>query len=197
MVGCCTCVGTKAKSGSLLSKKLYLGKGVFNGASPTRGCPYYRAWANMLKRCYETNAKYKLVQYEDCIVCEDWLTFSNFKAWMETQDWKGRELDKDLLGNGKIYSPETCVFINTKTNRFLSRSNKESSGAYFDKSRGKWSSFCSNPFTGKDEFLGRYLKKEEAHKRYAARKLELAYLIAETEPDGMVKQAVVAKYEGP
>ena len=195
MEDCCTCVGTKVKSGSPLSKNLYLGKGVSDGTFLTKGCPYYRTWTNMLKRCYGANAKHKKSPYDDCTVCDDWLTFSTFKGWMETQDWEGKELDKDLLGNGKLYSPETCVFIITKTNRFLSRSNKESSGAYFDKSRDKWSSFCSNPFTGKDEFLGRFFDREEAHQKYLDRKLELAHLIADTENDERVKQAVVVKYE--
>ena len=38
---------------------------------------------------------------------------------METQDHKGKHLDKDLCGNGKLYSVETCVFISQNLNKFM------------------------------------------------------------------------------
>ena len=76
-------------------------------------CPFYEKWKPMLRRCY--SAKYQEVRptYIGCSVSEDWLRFSTFKAWMAAQDWEGMEIDKDILfPNNKIYSPETCVFIN-------------------------------------------------------------------------------------
>ena len=70
----------------------------------------------MLTRCYRTN---RPKTYYDVEVCEDWWKASNFKAWMEKQDWEGKELDKDLLGDGKLYSPETCCFLPKKINIFM------------------------------------------------------------------------------
>lgn len=88
-------------------------------------CPYYVKWANMLNRCY--NKRYQKVQptYKDKYVCEEWLIFSNFRAWMEDQVWDGLELDKDILVKGnKIYSPITCAFVPRKINMVLKDGKK-------------------------------------------------------------------------
>lgn len=74
-------------------------------------CPFYKKWIDMLKRCYLKSFQVKNKCYIGTTVCEEWLTFSNFKNWMESQDWEGNVLDKDILGTGKLYSPETCVFV--------------------------------------------------------------------------------------
>ncbi|MFW9603103.1 MAG: hypothetical protein ACMV1B_12410 [Prevotella sp.] len=82
-------------------------------------CPFYKRWVSMLNRVYNSS-KSKCPTYEGCSVCEEWLTFSNFKAWMEQQDWEGKHLDKDLLVyNNKVYSPETCIFIPASLNSCL------------------------------------------------------------------------------
>lgn len=79
-------------------------------------CPYYNKWSNMIQRCYSDSARrpYWFVE-----VCKEWLTFSNFKKWMERQDWEGKELDKDLKGNGFLYSPESCCFVSQRTNTLM------------------------------------------------------------------------------
>ena len=83
-------------------------------------CPYYEKWKSMLDRCYFQKGVTRHKAYVDCYVCDEWLTFSNFKSWMETQDWEGRVLDKDLLVYGnKIYSPKTCLFIDQRINSFI------------------------------------------------------------------------------
>lgn len=75
-------------------------------------CPYYQTWKDMIKRCYSTKCQEKFPTYKGCSVSADWHTFSNFKAWMEKQNWEGKQLDKDILIEGnKVYSPETCVFV--------------------------------------------------------------------------------------
>lgn len=81
-------------------------------------CPYYFRWHGMLSRCFNKgNSNYK--QYEKTTVCEDWLTFSNFKRWMEGCDWEGKVLDKDLRGYSTLYSPETCIWIPQSLNAFI------------------------------------------------------------------------------
>ena len=83
-------------------------------------CHFYEKWKSMLERCYSERFKIKFPTYKDCTVCEEWLTFSNFKSWMEEQDWQGKELDKDLLVVGnKIYSPQTCCFLTKMINTFI------------------------------------------------------------------------------
>ena len=79
----------------------------------------------MLERSYSEKFKEKHPTYKDVTCCEEWLTFSNFKSWMEQQDWEGKDLDKDLLVyQNKIYSPETCCFLSHKINTFLTTSAK-------------------------------------------------------------------------
>lgn len=83
-------------------------------------CPYYRKWKKMLERVYSIPYHSRKPTYKDCTVCDEWHYLSQFKAWMEVQDWKGNDLDKDVLfPNNKHYSPETCVFIPRKINTFL------------------------------------------------------------------------------
>lgn len=82
-----------------------------NGRRQEQRCPYYKRWVNMLTRCYSKAEQARNPCYIGCVVCPEWLTFSNFKRWMEQQDWKGKELDKDKHGDGKLYSPTTCEFL--------------------------------------------------------------------------------------
>lgn len=81
-------------------------------------CPYYFRWHGMLSRCFN-KGKSNYKQYEKTTVCEEWLTFSNFKRWMEGCDWEGKVLDKDLRGDGTLYSPETCSWIPQSLNSFI------------------------------------------------------------------------------
>lgn len=88
-------------------------------------CPYYQRWFAMLTRCYKESELAKHPTYENKYVCDDWLTFSNFKRWMENQDWEGKQLDKDILFEGNtVYSPDTCVFISQELNKFLLEKSK-------------------------------------------------------------------------
>lgn len=82
-------------------------------------CPYYSRWHSMIKRCYSEKYQEKNPTYKGCAVCEEWLYFSNFKRWVEEQDWKGKHLDKDFLVEGnKVYGPDTCVFMDGSLNTF-------------------------------------------------------------------------------
>jgi len=88
-------------------------------------CPYYACWNNMLVRCYSRSYLQRHPTYEGCSVEESWLTFSNFKAWMKQQDWKGKFLDKDILVLGnKVYSKDTCLFVSTAINNLLTDCRK-------------------------------------------------------------------------
>lgn len=83
-------------------------------------CPFYAAWSDMLSRCYSEGLKSEFPTYRDASVCEQWLRLSTFTSWMQSQEWKGMQLDKDLLFPGnKLYSPETCVFVSRQVNMFM------------------------------------------------------------------------------
>lgn len=163
-------------------------------------CPYYKKWKLMLERCYYTKFKEKRPTYEECTCCPEWLYFSNFKAWMETQDWEGKQLDKDLLIRGnKIYSPETCVFVSPEVNRFILESTA-TRGKYligvthYDEKTGKYMARCCNVMTGKQVTVGRYPSELLAHKAWLAFKLKQAEFLAERQTDPRVAEALVSRY---
>lgn len=74
-------------------------------------CPYFDVWHSMIRRCYSKNSHQRNKTYIGVHVSDEWKVFSNFKTWMEWQHWEGLELDKDFIGDGSLYSSETCVFI--------------------------------------------------------------------------------------
>jgi hypothetical protein len=83
-------------------------------------CPYYMRWYGMITRCYSEKFHRIYPAYVGCSVCDDWLYFSKFKAWMELQDWEGKQIDKDLLIEGnKVYSPNACIFVSEALNKSL------------------------------------------------------------------------------
>jgi hypothetical protein len=92
-------------------------------------CPYYSRWNTMLKRAYSEKYKATNTSYAAVTVCDEWLRFSSFRAWMEKQDWQGKELDKDAIVPGNnLYHPYFCCFVPPYLNknlRFLGRKGKE------------------------------------------------------------------------
>lgn len=124
-------------------------------------CPQYVLWRDMLKRCY--SGKYP--SYNGCEVCPEWLTFSNFKEWLQEEGWKpapGICLDKDFLGDGKLYSPQTCCFIPSEVNcAIISGGSLGLAGVSFHKKTGKFQSRGSSPEGS--VYLGLYSTQEEAH----------------------------------
>lgn len=163
-------------------------------------CPFYERWLNMLERCYSTKRQGRNPTYKDCTVCEEWLTFSNFKAWMQEQDWEGNQLDKDLLVRGNTrYSPETCVFVSSLVNTFVNESNASRGewpiGCYWNKPANKFMAYCKNPFTKKAENLGLYNNTEDAHKAWLSRKLDHARRLASLQTNMLVCMALLDRYE--
>ena len=164
-------------------------------------CPFYRTWKGMLERCYSEKYHVRKPTYKDCTVCGEWIYFSKFKSWMETQDWKGKQLDKDLLKVGnKVYCPEWCIFVDGKINNFVNdHGNKRGEyiiGVYWDKYKNKFRSMCRNPFTVKQEDLGRFTTELEAHLAWKSRKHELACLLADSEycTDPRLAEALRTRY---
>jgi hypothetical protein len=138
-------------------------------------CPFYTKWRNMLIRCYTEKHRARYLTYQGCTVCKEWLLFSNFKEWMESKDWCGMELDKDLivLGN-KIYSPSTCIFIPQELNKFMNGHERGRGDLLIGVSMcdSKFVAYCNNPFEeGKGRYLGRFSTEIEAHSVWRERKI--------------------------
>ena len=157
-------------------------------------CPFYRRWRSMITRCYSAKYQKRQPTYKGCTVCDEWLTFSNFKSWMETQDWEGKCLDKDLLVyQNKVYSPETCCFVNKEINNFITlHSNKRGDfplGVYYNSNKNKIVGQCANG-DGISEYLGYYETPEEAHKAWQKAKIERGEILKLKQTNSLVSQGL-------
>lgn len=145
--------------------------------------PLYRVWSAMIARGESSAVKAVRKSYVDVKCCDEWLSFSNFREWAITQKWKGRVLDKDLLVYGnKIYSPETCLFIDQRINSFIpictketkylgvtTRTNPRSPSEELKPYSAKIMDFD----TDKRIHLGSYADPIMAHKQYQRAKAEV------------------------
>lgn len=142
-------------------------------------CPYMLRWRNMLERCYSLDKRLGSYISKGCYVCEDWLLFTNFKSWMESQDWFNKELDKDLIVQGSnVYSPETCCFVPDYLNSIFTceKVGKYPIGVSAQADRLHY----KNPYkatirngSGKLLQLGSFPNPEQAHKAWQRKKIEI------------------------
>ena len=93
----------------------------------------YKLWKGIIERCYNTKRKdYQKYGYRGITVCERWKCFKNFLEDIEKIDGYDKEkffaneldLDKDIKQkniptNKKIYSIETCMFVDKHINRSI------------------------------------------------------------------------------
>ena len=129
-------------------------------------------WNGMLGRVsykdniYDVESKFT-EPYQDVYLFEDWLIYSKFKEWATQFNYTGSDLDKDLLSNSKMYSPETCCFLPHQLNIMIQTRSVGNSGMvgvqYF-----KGSSY----YKVQDYWMGEILRtysyrcKYEAHKKW-------------------------------
>ena len=130
------------------------------------------SWKNMIRRIYNGYGRFAKC-YENCVICEEWLDYGVFKNWYENQRGCGLkyELDKDLLGNGKLYSPETCCLLPRELNSMIvSRVSKNRELPTGVKRSGK--RFFAQALIGTAEktyiYLGNFDTPEEASNAYKA-----------------------------
>lgn len=128
-----------------------------------------KTWFCMMKRCYSPKYTLEHPTYRNCVVCKDWLTYSNFEEWYLSQpnhSKDGYELDKDLLsGSSKIYSPDTCCLLPKKINTMISTPSQTREGlpcGVYQRDNGS----CFIVYGGKQTFPS----IEEAHKEYLHRR---------------------------
>lgn len=187
-----------ASKSSLTKRKLICGVGVNDAEykvsivfeDKVKSCPYYSKWTSMLVRCYSTNYN---PTYKDVTVCKEWHIFSTFRLWMETQDWEGKQLDKDIIiPNSKVYSPETCVFVSQRVNSLLldcgKSRGKYKQGVHAD--RGKFKAKCSNG-EGKQKHIGYFPTEQLAYEAYVTYKHALILKVSNEQEDERVKNGLL------
>lgn len=154
----------------------------------------YNTWYNMMIRCYDVKYKQENPAYKDVTCCKEWLLYENFYEWLHKQEnfniWfslNKSSLDKDILIKGnKIYSPETCCLVPCNVNTLFAihdRSNQNNLpiGVYYDESKNRYISACSNPFIKKQIRLGVYDNKEDAFYDYKIYKENIIKKVANIE----------------
>ena len=171
---------------SLNSRKLVKGYGINdleflanvtqpNGSKKVH--PLYRAWVNMLQRCYSSEYKDKKPTYNNTSCCEEWLLCSTFCKDMVSVYKEGYHLDKDiLLENNNIYRKEACIFVPSFINSFVTLANTirgdtplgvTRHGSKFRARIGK--GYGLSGFKS----LGVFDTKEEAHRAWQIEKLNM------------------------
>lgn len=139
-------------------------------------CPYYKVWMNIITRSYSDKYQAKRPTYRGCSVVKEWLTFSNFRGWMEKKDWQGKQLDKDILiPSNKVYGPDTCIFVSGTINHLLTDSSaargEYPQGTSLHKRSGKYAAQCN--VSGKIKYLGLFTTITEAEYAYLIFKANL------------------------
>ncbi|MEE7538837.1 hypothetical protein G8O18_13985 [Enterobacter kobei] len=163
-------------------------------------CPLYQKWAAILARVYSSAWHKRQPTYIGTQIHQEWLSFMSFRNWCLDNGWRSDyELDKDFISDKKIYGPDTCAFIPSVVNLFITDSSS-SRGDYpigvTKAGNNKFSARCNDPFTKKSERLGRFGTPEEAHNAWKNRKHEHALALADMYPDldSRVLAALRTKY---
>lgn len=162
-------------------------------------CPFYKLWTGILRRCYYSKFQEKCPTYIGCSIAPEWVKFSQFKLWMESKNWEGMEIDKDLLMPGnKVYGPSVCIFIDQALNKFLTDHRGARGawpiGTHYSEGNKKFIAQCSNPFTGDRGYLGSFDCANAAHSAWRARKHEYALRYADMQQDPRVALALRIRY---
>ena len=164
-------------------------------------CPAYRDWKSMIMRCYSNKYKSTHPTYIGVSACSEWLSFMAFRSWWLLNVVDGWQLDKDLLGDGKTYSPESCIYIPQWLNSFVNDNGASRGvtpiGVSFYSKSGMYRASCNNTRTRNVEHIGMFSSADEAHMAWRKRKILLAKSLKcdMDEIDGRLYSSVVAIIE--
>ena len=137
--------------------------------------PAYKAWSNMIERCYSPEFHKRQPAYIGCTVADEWHDYQVFAKWFSDHEYSGLgyQLDKDLLYRGnKVYSPDTCCFVPRELNTLVISCQK-ARGIY---PQGVDFRSITNRFraqiriNGSKLSLGEFHCPQDAHKAYIVAK---------------------------
>lgn len=114
-------------SGSILNPyhPLKLGVACIGNVNSKHHIKEFNKWRGMIERCYDLeNNHYNAYGALGVTVCDRWLCFEYFLNDLpqingydyELMQSGKLHLDKDIIGSGKVYSPETCILVSPKEN---------------------------------------------------------------------------------
>lgn len=156
----------------------YMGCGKYNSKDNKK---VHQAWSNMLRRCYCTDYReYHLYGGRGVTVCDEWHNFQNFADWYTCNYKEGYVLDKDLKGDGKVYSSSQCILIPAIINSFITnnegrKGNNLYTGVYT--SYHKYKAQCCQ-LDKVVKYLGSHDTPEIAYSVYEKEKIRLAKILA-------------------
>tara|TARA_R110000850_G_scaffold271654_1_gene406125 strand:- start:542 stop:1174 length:633 start_codon:yes stop_codon:yes gene_type:complete len=192
----------KVNNQSIAQRKLLYGVGVNDSWYKTHItingkdyiCRLHNLWSAMLERCYCEKTLRRKPDYFNCYVSDEWLVFSNFLKWIESQDIKDKQLDKDILITGnRVYSSATCLMVPQEINKLLVIKDKTKglwpNGVSRVKLTGRFISYCA--VNGKNKGLGTYDTPEEAKLAYDTFKGNHVYSIALKQKDNKLKESLI------
>jgi len=142
-------------------------------AGNNKANPAYSHWRHMLERCSEAYWL-KYPTYKGTTYQQSWADYDVFYEWVTNQVGYGLDgihLDKDLLGDGTVYSEDTCCLLPKSVNIAL-QSNRVNVGdcpSGVSLNGGKY--MASLAYNGKNKNLGRYDSQEEAFAVYRTAKI--------------------------
>lgn len=152
----------------------------------------YCYWQNMNTRCDNPKYREKFPTYKGVTMSDDFKDYDQFVKWCRSQPeffnsfWV---LDKDLLvPRNNVYSKETCCFIPSQVNSFLTVNrlvdNGLPKGVTWCESEGCYKSYCAD-LSGRNKTLGRFSNPEDAFESYVVYKNSLAKELADKWKDKM------------
>lgn len=145
---------------------------------------YKSRWKNMKTRC-DNRYTDQFPTYGGVSVCAEWEDFDTFAIWMAAQDWRDKDLDKDILIQGnRVYGPETCRFVPHYVNAVFvgsSRSPAQLLPIGVVEIKGKWRR--TKPYkaqaqgVGSKIYLGTYSTPMEAHRAWQEYKIGVLHSV--------------------
>lgn len=157
----------------------------------------YIRWCRMLERCYSPNRFERFPTYVGVEVSDTFKSYSSFYNWCNSQagyDKEGFELDKDILGDGKIYSEQTCCFVPYEINTlFILRGNDRGPYPLGVTKIKKCNTYIARLNSGKERvYLGAFSTPELAYAAYVKAKEDRVKEMAE-KYKGQIRQDVYEK----
>lgn len=142
----------------------------------------YTQWCGMINRAGGKHSK----SYSNVSVSENFKDYdfylewaSHQKGWLLEESGKLWNLDKDIVGDGTIYSEHTCVFVPPRINYlfcYKQGNNDYPRGVSLENNKNKYQAKGFNS-SGSASHIGYYYSVEEAHKAYLDSRLNLMSIL--------------------